>query len=237
VNQTFLTPNTPLRCGVCGGLAFSFNSVLWPELINDWQLSQHEIDYIDHQQGQTCDACGSNLRSSVLATAITRALGQSGFLANLSGPQSLDALRTLEINEAGTLTKYLRKIGRHVYCDYPSVDIHNLPYGNDTFDLVVHSDTLEHVQNPVHALAECRRVIRPGGALCFTVPVVVGRMSRSREGMKKSYHGNPECPREDYQVHTEFGADTWTYLFEAGFSEISIHSVDYPTALAFSARK
>lgn len=55
--------------------------------------------------------------------------------------------------------------------------------------------------------------------------------------MKKSYHGNPECPREDYQVHTEFGADTWTYLFEAGFSEISIHSVDYPTALAFSARK
>ena len=41
-----------------------------------------------------------------------------------------------------------------------------------SFDLVVHSDTLEHVPDPLRALQECRRVLRPGGALCFTVPTL-----------------------------------------------------------------
>jgi YHS domain-containing protein len=38
-------------------------------------------------------------------------------------------------------------------------------------------------------LTECRRVPRPGGVLCFTVPIVVGRLSRRREGLAKSFHG------------------------------------------------
>ena len=50
-----------------------------------------------------------------------------------------------------------------------------------TYDLVVHSDTLEHVPDPVRALQECRRVLRPLGACCFTVPIVVGRLTRSHQ--------------------------------------------------------
>jgi ubiquinone/menaquinone biosynthesis C-methylase UbiE len=102
--------------------------------------------------------------------------------------------------------------------------------------VVIHSDTLEHVRNPVHALSECRRVLKPDGALCFTVPVILGRLSRDREGLPKSYHGNPATAAEDFAVQTEFGADVWTYIIEAGFQEISIHSVGYPAGLAFLAR-
>ena len=39
-----------------------------------------------------------------------------------------------------------------------------LSFDASSFDLVVHSYTLEHVDNPVAALSECRRVLLPGGA-------------------------------------------------------------------------
>lgn len=226
-----------MQCSVCGGKKFTAGRVLWPELIDDWQLAEEEIAYIDRQQGEKCNACGANLRSIALANAIRAFFGTSEHLADMVEAADSSAASLLEINEAGTLSPFLGKLKHYNYAGYPEVDIHNLPYADTSFDLIVHSDTVEHVENPVHALQECRRVLRPGGALCFTVPVIVGRMTRSRAGLKKSYHGNSDAAREDYVVHSEFGADAWTYLMRAGFSEVTIHAVAYPAGLAFLARK
>lgn len=107
-----------------------------------------------------------------------------------------------------------------------------ISYPSGTFDIVIHSDTLEHVPNPVHALSECRRVLKPGGALCFTVPIIVGRMTRDRAGLPKSYHGDPTTATDDLIVRTEFGADAWTYVMEAGFNRVTIHAVGYPARRA-----
>jgi ubiquinone/menaquinone biosynthesis C-methylase UbiE len=82
-------------------------------------------------------------------------------------------LAVLEINEAGSLSPVLRQFAGYTLASYPAVDIHAMPYPDDTFDLVIHSDVLEHVVDPIRALAECRRVLRPGAVLCFTVPTVV----------------------------------------------------------------
>lgn len=87
-----------------------------------------------------------------------------------------------------------------------------LPLEADSFDLILHSDTLEHVPQPLLALAECQRVLRPGGTLCFTIPIIVGRLSRSRAGLPPSYHGGSTTGAVDFMVHTEFGADAWIYL-------------------------
>lgn len=224
-------------CSICGGNEFSTSKVLWPELISDWQLSDAETAYVDRQQGEICVVCGSNLRSIALADAIRSYLGKAACLVQLMDSEDAADYSILEINEAGSLSSYLKRFVRYTNGSYPAVDMHELPYEDEAFDLVVHSDTLEHVENPVHALTECRRVLRVGGALCFTVPVIVGRMTRSRAGLKPSYHGSPESKPDDYLVHTEFGADTWTFLCEAGFSNITIHSVAYPAALSFKAIK
>jgi ubiquinone/menaquinone biosynthesis C-methylase UbiE len=146
-------------------------------------------------------------------------------------------LDILEINEAGMLTPVIKHFGGYIYGAYPEVDIHALPYPDCSFDIVIHSDTIEHVKNPIHALTECRRVLKPDGALCFTVPIIIGRISRSREGLPKSYHGNASTLADDFAVQTEFGADAWTYIFEAGFTDVSIHSFEYPAGIAFLARK
>ena len=145
-------------------------------------------------------------------------------------------LRILEINEAGMLSPFLKLFPNYVYAAYPEVDMHSLPYIDGTYDLVIHSDTLEHVSNPIHALTECKRVIKSAGALCFTVPTVVSRLSKSREGLSPSYHGNSAVNAADYIVHTEYGADAWTHLMLAGFTEVIINCVQYPAALAFTAR-
>ncbi len=226
-----------MQCGVCGGTSFTARKALWDELIREWQLSPLEATEIDRQQGETCDRCGANIRSIALANALRAFLGTKAVLLDAAASGIGKNLDILEINEAGSLSPVLRSLGRHVFGAYPKVNIHALPYADATFDLVVHSDTLEHVPNPVHALAECRRVLKPGGALCYTVPVIVGRMSRDRTGLPKSHHGRPTTATDDYVVQTEFGADAWTYPMRAAFTEVSVHAVEYPIGLAFLARR
>lgn len=219
-------------CSICGGSQFVHRDVLWPKLVNEWQLSPQEVQYVNAQQGTACGNCGANLRSIALADSICAHLNVSKSLLTASD-QVADSFSILEINEAGSLSPILRRFKGYEFGAYPHVDMHDLPYADDKFDVVVHSDTLEHVRDPIHALAECRRVLRQGGALCFTVPVVVGRLTRSREGLPISLHGNTL----DYTVWTEFGADVWACVMAAGFSNVCFYSFEYPSGIAILAKK
>jgi SAM-dependent methyltransferase len=49
-------------------------------------------------------------------------------------------------------------------------DATRLPFADHTFDAVITSEVLEHVNNDTVALAELVRVLRPGGAFAATVP-------------------------------------------------------------------
>ena len=49
-------------------------------------------------------------------------------------------------------------------------DATRLPFGDASFDRIVVSEVLEHIQNDVGAIAEITRVLRPGGTLAVTVP-------------------------------------------------------------------
>jgi SAM-dependent methyltransferase len=224
-------------CAVCGAAEFRYHDVLWTSLIDEWQLAPEETGFIDIQQGLHCAACGNNLRSGVLAHAICAVMGHRGTLASWISCPLGQAATILEINEAGGLTRHMRQSPGHHLASYPAVDMHSLPFGDGSFDLVVHSDTLEHVPNPVHALTECRRVLRPNGVLAFTVPIIVGRMTRSREGLPPSFHGASENNRDDLLVQTEFGADAWSLLPRAGFENVTIHTAIFPAGLALTARK
>jgi SAM-dependent methyltransferase len=51
---------------------------------------------------------------------------------------------------------------------YPDVDIHKMPYENDTFDYVIADQILEHVKNPWIGVEEVRRVLKPGGLAILT---------------------------------------------------------------------
>jgi SAM-dependent methyltransferase len=49
-------------------------------------------------------------------------------------------------------------------------DARRLPFPDATFDVVITSEVLEHIQDDVAAIAEMVRVLRPGGRFAATVP-------------------------------------------------------------------
>ena len=49
-------------------------------------------------------------------------------------------------------------------------DARALPFPDDTFDVVITSEVLEHIQDDVAAIGEMVRVLRPGGRFAATVP-------------------------------------------------------------------
>jgi SAM-dependent methyltransferase len=231
-----LPRSTPIAvCSCCGGEEFVSHAVLWKDLVREWRISCDETDYINRQQGTLCKGCGSNLRSCALAIAVMRTYRFSGIFSDWVRSAEAQRLSVLELNGAGNLTGFLRAVPGHIEKSYPEVDMLSMPFPNQSFDLVLHSDTLEHVPDPVRGLAECRRILRPGGACCFTVPIIPARLTRSRDGMAGSFHGGPGDRKKDYLVHTEYGADAWRHVIEAGFSECRIISAEYPSALALVA--
>ena len=55
-------------------------------------------------------------------------------------------------------------------CEGEAADATKLPYGDQSFDLVVSSECVEHSPNPALAVSEMCRVLAPGGWLIFTTP-------------------------------------------------------------------
>jgi len=49
-------------------------------------------------------------------------------------------------------------------------DICSMPFANESFDLVLATDIVEHVDDDRQALREIARVLRPGGTVLLTVP-------------------------------------------------------------------
>jgi hypothetical protein len=84
-----------MHCSVCGSKNFTARDALWPKLIADWQLSPSEVQYVNAQQGKSCDTCGANLRSVVLANAIRSFMGSELPVRELATEMSTSRLTVL----------------------------------------------------------------------------------------------------------------------------------------------
>lgn len=51
-----------------------------------------------------------------------------------------------------------------------NANIYALPYADASFDAVIYSEVLEHLEDDVAALREAYRVLKPGGIIAITVP-------------------------------------------------------------------
>jgi SAM-dependent methyltransferase len=100
-----------------------------------------------------------------------------------------------------------------------------LTFADESIDLHVSQDVLEHVFQPLRAFREIARTLRPGGAHVFTVPMMNGaRPSKVRATMSEEgevhhleppvFHGNP-ISAEGALVTMDWGLDIGRHIFEA----------------------
>lgn len=107
-------------------------------------------------------------------------------------------------------------------------DLSQLTYEDESFDLILSFDVLEHVPDYHSALREMARVLKPGGRLLMTAPITLKsyastvRAQMIEDGTVEhicppEYHGNPLGPPS--LCFTSFGFDLIDDMRESGFSD------------------
>lgn len=64
-----------------------------------------------------------------------------------------------------SLERARERLAKHAHVRIEAADVHELPFADAGFDAVLLFHTLNYAERPARALAECARVLRPGGRL------------------------------------------------------------------------
>lgn len=77
----------------------------------------------------------------------------------------LGTVSGVELSDTSVALARRRDVG-----DVIAGSVMEMPFADDSFDLAVSLDVIEHLEDDLGALRELRRVVAPGGALLVTVP-------------------------------------------------------------------
>jgi SAM-dependent methyltransferase len=235
-----------VRCVVCG----KFRPMLYrrrviPRRLEElWGLSPTLAEALARKESSDCAHCGAKLRCRRIAQVVLNLYpvgnppAPARSLADwIERPES-QALRVAEINRIDGLHDQLGRLPRFDGSDYRpgappgcivdgvrSEDLTRLSYPDARFDLVLTSETLEHVPDLDAALGELRRVLARGGRHIFTIPLLpqtpktFPRTVVLPDGTVEDRAPRIAHPGGDwgYPVFTEFGADFPERLRQAGF--------------------
>lgn len=77
--------------------------------------------------------------------------------------------RTVAVDLSQGALQLSRRRGVSRLCQVDIKDF-SLPFKSNSFDLLLALDVIEHVEDDVHALGECRRILKDDGLIIVTVP-------------------------------------------------------------------
>jgi len=112
-------------------------------------------------------------------------------------------------------------------------DVQNLSYENASFDLVTHTEVMEHVPNDHLGFSELRRVLRKHSLMIFTVPIYDSESTLERAHLSDGvvvhtsepvFHVDPWRGGAGILAFRDYGRDILERLLGSGFSKA--HFVD-----------
>lgn len=234
------------RCDACGrfGPILYRRWVIPPKLEELWGLSPRLAEALARKESNECAWCGAKLRGRRLARVLLESFpvgnppSVARSVAAWARSTEARALRIAEFNRIDGLHEQLATLPGLAYSEYrddvaPGTivdgvrveDLTRLTHADASLDLILTSETLEHVPDLDAALAETWRVLKPGGLHLFTVPrlpgitatfarAVVGDDGRVEHRATPIRHPGGDV---GYPVFTEFGDDLPELLRRAGF--------------------
>lgn len=116
-----------------------------------------------------CPACGCNDRDRHLWLYMKA----SGVTAQLAGATVLHMAPEPFLERliaAGQPDQYIRGDLHPMQAHHQRIDLENLPFADDSLDLIVCNHILEHVHQPHKALSEIHRTLKPGGIVIAQTP-------------------------------------------------------------------
>lgn len=108
-----------------------------------------------------------------------------------------------------------QQVGAESAINYQPLDAQDLPFDSGSFDAIFMMGALHHMSDPVAAVAECIRVMAPGGVFCILEPNAK-LIERARTRFPD--HPEPEDPRpyvRDLSVEVVHSEMFDTYLIRA----------------------
>jgi len=116
-------------------------------------------------------------------------------------------------------------------------DVQRLTHPDGSFDLVTSTEVFEHVPDDRRAFAEVHRVLRPGGRLVFTVPLMDAGPTLERAELRygrivhlvtPEYHGDRLRGRRSVLAFRTYGPDIVDRLCAAGF-DARLERIEQPS--------
>lgn len=185
-----------------------------------------------------CLFCGSFARQRALIASLCGLFGQGcSSLVQLNNLLDQRGWRIYNTASQGTIHAFLKNCSGYVcseflhgvppgskHNDVLCQDLQSLTFPNESFDLVITEDVLEHIRRPQEAFRSICRVLKPNGLHIFTVPIF-GETTLKRVDTAadedifiepKRYHGDPLCA-EGVLAYNDFGLDIVALADACGF--------------------
>jgi SAM-dependent methyltransferase len=112
-------------------------------------------------------------------------------------------------------------------------DICDLPFKNDSYDVILCNHVLEHIPDDTKALQELYRVLKPGGYGIFQIPQDLSRTTTFEDDSITDKKERAKIFGQYDHVRV-YGYDYFNKLREAGFM---VNEVDYTATLSAEAIK
>lgn len=217
-------------CEACGGYGpFQYDEIIKDKLAKEWDLNKSEQKAFSARESMFCVFCGCSYRLRMLARSMVLRFSPEKNISLLEAIEKgfFDKIKVAEINSCGVLHDILKKIPKLYYSEFlpedrktRHEDMQRLTYNSNYFDLVIHSDTVEHIPDYKTAIKESQRVLKKDkGVTIFTLPArldkktvnraTIDSAGRTKRTRAASFHG---AGQEDYFVWNEFGHDFTEYL-------------------------
>ena len=219
----------PIKCPVCGSYGFAVGFNAKPMNLRETGL---------------CSNCSATNRQRQLAHMICQSFATiiGSQKPSLSKVAALEGYVIYNTEARGPVNAHLAAMEGYLCSEYLGDDCKSgdilggimhqdltaLSFPDESIDMVLSSDVLEHVADPYRAHEEIRRVLRSGGSHIFTVPfhqqlyldeqrAYVNEHGDVVHLKEPIYHSDPLRPTADVLVYTIFSLEMLIRLRRMGF--------------------